>query len=94
MRVQMKFVWFRWRLLVVCLVAGLVLPTVTLVQALHRATQFAQADEVSADYLREATLSPETLGALGLWALEIGVLLYAVVLLVLFVKERRERGAA
>jgi hypothetical protein len=55
----------------------------------------AQADEVSAEYLREATFSPETLGTLGLWALEIAVLLYAVSLLVLFIKERREkRGAA
>jgi hypothetical protein len=91
----MTFVWFRWRLLVACLLAGLIFPTVTFFQALHRATQLAQADEMAADYLREATLSPVTLGILGLWTAEIAVLLYAVSLLVLFIRERREkRGPA
>ena len=91
----MRFAWFRWRLLVVCLVAGLVLPVVTVIQVLGRATKLAAADEVSADYLREATFSPETLATLALWWVEIAVLLYGLSLLVLFIKERRgNRGAA
>jgi hypothetical protein len=91
----MTFVWFRWRVLVACLLAGLIFPAITFFQALHRATQLAQADEMAADYLREATLSPATLGILGLWTAEIALLLYAVSLLVLFIRERRDkRGAA
>ena len=91
----MRFAWFRWRLLVVCLVAGLVLPVVTVIQVLGRAAKLAGADEVSADYLREATFSPETLATLALWWVEIAVLLYGLSLLVLFIKERRgNRGGA
>jgi hypothetical protein len=90
----LTFVWFRWRLLVACLVAGLILPAVTVVQVLHRATQLAQADEVSADSLREATFSLETLGTLALWTLEIALVLYAVSVLVLFIRERREKRGA
>ena len=91
----MKFSWLRWRLFLACLAAGLILPVVTVVQALHRAEELRIKSQQAGDYLHAATLSPDTFIALTIWTLEIALGLYLISLLFLFVRHRsQERSAA
>ena len=92
--------WIRWRLVVICLAAGGVLPIVTIIQALvnvHRirssgaSAQARGAAQAAADYLMGATFSFDTLGTLALWGAEIAVLLYGISLAVVYLRYRLKR---
>jgi hypothetical protein len=72
----MKFSWSRWRLLVACLTAGLVLPVITVVQALRRAEALRAKNQLAGEYLRTATFGSDTVITLAIWTLEIAAALY------------------
>ena len=74
--------------------AGLVLPIVTVVQALSYAKELGQKSQLAGNYLREATFSPDTLVPLAIWTVEIGVVLYFISLLLLVILEHRDKQGA